>query len=90
MYIYLSYRHTELSLISSVYIISIPAGAVAYTYSSSRFGRGVDASLTNFLCYGNESHLLNCTYNVANSCGRDYTAGVLCYGNVVSGILSLC
>ena len=63
----------------------ISAGAVAYTYSSSRFGRGVEANLTDFLCYGNESDLLNCTYSVS-SCSRDYTAGVLCYGDVVPGL----
>ena len=62
----------------------VSVGAVAYTSSSSRFGRGMDANLTNFYCYGNESHLLNCTYSVS-SCSRDYTAGVLCYGDVVPG-----
>ena len=65
-------------------VISIPVGVVAYTYSSSRFGRGVDANLTTFRCYGNESQLLNCAYSVS-SCRRDYTAGVLCYGDVVPG-----
>ena len=65
---------------------ALPVGAVAYTYSfyyNSRFGRGVDANLTNFRCYGNESHLLNCAHNVT-SCG--YTARMLCYGDVVSGL----
>ena len=65
---------------------TIPAGAVAYTSSSLRFGRGVDANLTNFYCYGNESQMLNCTHSVTSSCSRDYTAGVLCYGDVVSGL----
>ena len=68
-----------LDMLSYNAIVSV--GAVSYTSSSSRFGRGVEASLTNFWCYGNESHLLNCTYSVS-SCGRDYTAGVLCYGDV--------
>ena len=66
---------------------TLPAGAVAYTYSSSRFGRGVATNLTSFHCYGNESHLLNCTHSVTSSCSRDYTAGVLCYGDVVPGLL---
>ena len=65
---------------------TIPAGAVAYTSSSLRFGRGVDANLTNVYCYGNESQLLNCTHSVTSSCSRDYTAGVLCYGDVVPGL----
>ena len=67
-------------------VISIPTGAVAYSSSSSRFGRGREANLTDFYCYSNESHLLNCTHSVTSSCGRDYTAGVLCYGDVVSGL----
>ena len=72
---------------SGVRQITIHAGAVAYTYSSSRFGRGVATNLTSFHCYGNESHLLNCTHSVTSSCSRDYTAGVLCYGDVVPGLL---
>ena len=68
------------------YNVTIPVGAVAYSYSYWRFGRGVDTNLTSFMCYGYESHLLNCTYN-EGSCNRRYTAGVLCYGDVVSGLL---
>ena len=64
----------------------IPTGAVAYTYSSSRFGRGREANLTDFYCYGNESHLLNCTHSVTSSCSRENIAGVLCYGDVVPGL----
>lgn len=64
-------------------------GAIHFTSSYSRFGRGVDASLTNFLCYGNESQLLSCTYSVGSvgSCSRYSTAGVQCYGEVISGML---
>ena len=58
---------------------TLPVGAAAYTYSYSRFGRGVDANLTCFRCYGNESQLLNCTHHMTSSCSRDYTAGLLCY-----------
>ena len=71
---------------STISYITIPTGAVSYTSSSLRFGRGVDTNLTNFLCYGNESQLLNCAYSVTSSCSRDYTAGVLCYGDVVPGV----
>lgn len=60
-------------------------GAVAYSPSALKFGRGVAANLTNFRCYGNETHLMNCTPTVS-SCGSDYTAGVKCYGDVVSGL----
>ena len=66
-------------------VISIPVGAVPYTSSSARFGRGVDTNLTNFRCYGNESQLLNCIHSVTSSCDRDYAAGVLCYGDIVPG-----
>ena len=62
----------------------IPTGAASY---SSRFGRGREANLTNFHCYGNESHLLNSTHSVTSSCSRQNTAGVLCYGDVVPGLL---
>ena len=61
-------------------------GAVSYTSSSSRFGRGVDTNLTNFRCYGSESHLPNCLHSMTSYCSRDYTAGVLCYGDVVAGV----
>ena len=64
---------------------TFPVGAVAYSYR--RFGRGLDANLTSFHCYGNESQLLNCTHSVTSSCSRDYTAGVLCYGDIVPGLL---
>jgi len=46
----------------------------------------MDVNLTNFHCYGNESHLLNCLHSVTSSCSRSSTAGVLCYGDVVSGM----
>lgn len=66
-----------------IYINSI--GAVSYSSSALKFGRGVAANLTNFRCYGNETHLVNCT-PIVSSCGLDNTAGVKCYGDVVSGL----
>ena len=56
-------------------------------YGSSRYGSlSRDINLTNFHCYGNESHLLNCTHSVSSCYRKDYIAGVLCYGDVVPGL----
>ena len=64
----------------------VSLGAVPQ-YGSLRYGSlSRDVNLTYFRCYGNESHLLNCTHSVS-SCYRSYeVAGVLCYGEVVPGL----
>ena len=67
------------------YSSTVSLGAVSLYGSSLRYRVGMTVNLTNFQCYGNESHLLNCSHRVTSSCNRNDVAGVLCYGDVVSG-----
>ena len=42
-------------------------------------------NVTNIQCYGNESHLLDCSYTNTSFCGPRNAAGVRCQGDVLSG-----
>ena len=52
--------------------------------NSAYFGEGLNSGVSNFYCYGNESQLTNCQHS-DSTCGRSYTAGVRCLGDVIPG-----
>ena len=57
----------------------------AAPYINAYFGLGVSPNMTNFLCYGNESRLLDCLHTT-ETCSLYGTAGVHCLGDVVPGM----
>ena len=60
-------------------------GAVAF--SNAYFGEHPIPAISNVLCYGNESKLLDCSYTNLSSCSPTYTAGVRCQGDTIPGLL---
>lgn len=73
------------SIVNGVHSLLISSGAVAYSFPY--FGKSVVNSLSNFLCYGNESRLFDCINTQRTlSCN---SAGVRCQGENFQGYFTI-
>ena len=72
------------AIISSLFDCSADALPFTNAYFGEHSSPGTN--LTNLLCYGNESRLIDCTHSNTTSCSASYVAGVRCQGKTVAGI----
>ena len=69
----------------SVILIFLSTLTAARVFSNAYFGEHPRPNISNVLCYGNESKLLDCSYTNISSCSPSSTAGVHCQGDMIPG-----